>query len=166
MHTQRHSNALPLAKSREWRFDREYKPKCTLVCEQARLVRLPDLSVRSWRGEASGAFDAKEATQDLEGGHRVSIVNGVADRSRRAVDLEVVPALERLVAKEVDLCATQCGARGIRCDGETMCKQWPERANLRACLCGGAGGWLAARSWADENISGGRGAPSKSASGK
>ena len=59
--------------------------------------------VRAWRRELLRAGDAKGLAEDLEGRHRVCVLDGVADRARVLVDLVVVAALEELVAEEVDL---------------------------------------------------------------
>ena len=59
--------------------------------------------MRTGRRERTRARDAEELRELLERGQRVCVGDRVADGARRREDLEVVAALEGLVAKEVDL---------------------------------------------------------------
>lgn len=59
--------------------------------------------MRARRRELLGAGDAKGLAEDLEGGHRVCVLDRVADGAWVLVDLVVVATLEELVAEKVDL---------------------------------------------------------------
>ena len=61
--------------------------------------------VRARRRQGCGAVDAKELAELLEGGEWIGVFDGVPDRAWVLKDLEVVTALESLIAKKVDLCA-------------------------------------------------------------